>query len=510
MNNEYGFYSVIKYFLCASQACYVLIYLIITVIVSQPSLAFAQQHGASTLDEYFKLGVEYVQNAKFEDAEKMFKKVIEFDPFYTDAYNNLGNIYMLRNNFELALEQYTKVINLSPANDGAYSNIGLIYMKSGSLSKAIEMFQKAVELNPRSAEAFYNLATCYLLFNSIQNAETSIKKALEINPDDDDFKTVYAQTLSAAKKYDEARKIFEEVIRSDASNFDALNELGLICLYRKEYLKAIEYFDKIKGNKNLEKSSKVYYNLALCHERLKNSTEARDAYAESIKRNPNYAAVRNDYGSFLFSLDKLEEAQFQFKEAVTIDSNYVNAAVNLAKTYYIQQRYDEAAAVLTSFLSRHPKEALIYDQLGLVYYGRKEFEKAKTAFDLAIEYEPALASAHYNLGVLYDEVKKYENAISEYKLALLFDKEHILAMNNLGYLYLNLRKFKEAIDILKKAIGINPQFSWAHYNLALAYYNSGRRNDALFHLEKVIECEDKNSDLAAAAQKAISSIKGRK
>ena len=267
---------------------------------------------------------------------------------------------------------------------------------------------------------------------------------------------------------------------------------------------------KIKGNKNLEKSSKVYYNLGICHERLKNNAEALESYTESIKRNPNYAAVRNDYGSFLFAQNKLEEAQFQFKEAITIDSTYVNAAVNLAKTYYIQQRFDEAANVLTVFLAKRPKEAIIYDQLGLVYYGRKEYEKAKTAFDLAIEYEPTLASAHYNLGVLYDEIKKYDSAISEYKLALLFDKQHILAMNNLGYLYLNLRKFSDAIDILKKAISINAEFSWAHYNLALAYYNGGKRNDALMHLEKVIELEDADSALREAAEKAVSSIKGQK
>ena len=61
-----------------------------------------------------------------------------------------------------------------------------------------------------------------------------------------------AEKLYHAKKYDEARVVFEEVLKSKPSDIKTIEYLGEITAHQKAWLKGAEYFKKLKELKPTE------------------------------------------------------------------------------------------------------------------------------------------------------------------------------------------------------------------------------------------------------------------
>jgi eukaryotic-like serine/threonine-protein kinase len=72
-------------------------------------------------------------------------------------------------------------------------------------------------------------------------------------------------------------------------------------------------------------------------------SQAEDAYRESIRHDPSDPAVHNDLGWTLCQLDRLLEAEQQFRRALKIAPDYDEARKNLCLTLHTMYRYSDLA-----------------------------------------------------------------------------------------------------------------------------------------------------------------------
>src|SRR6266853_2825136 len=108
---------------------------------------------------YNTLGVAYMNQQKFAEAQKYFEKALAADPKFAVARLNLGIALLSQQELvpaRIALEEATR---LMPNDPYAWYNLGLVYKDTGETEKAIEAFQHVAELSP-DADAHYFL--CYL------------------------------------------------------------------------------------------------------------------------------------------------------------------------------------------------------------------------------------------------------------------------------------------------------------------------------------------------------------
>ena len=103
-------------------------------------------------------GVVYTELKNYRLAKKLFIKVVNLKPKYTDGYYNLANIFSKLNEEDKAIENYNKVIELDSNYFKAHNNLGNIYRKKGLNKKAIEFYLSALEINSNYKVAYYNLA----------------------------------------------------------------------------------------------------------------------------------------------------------------------------------------------------------------------------------------------------------------------------------------------------------------------------------------------------------------
>jgi Tfp pilus assembly protein PilF len=77
---------------------------------------------------------------------------------------------------------YKELLEENPNNFDANHLLGIIKLNKKELVQAIKLFNKAILINPKEAKVFTNLAMSELALNNLDNAFINIKKAISLNP----------------------------------------------------------------------------------------------------------------------------------------------------------------------------------------------------------------------------------------------------------------------------------------------------------------------------------------
>jgi len=130
---------------------------------------------AETREEVRKLystGVEYIKQMKYEDAEVVFRKIVEAGYEFPEAYGNLGYAKMrLRKNSE-AIFEFKNALNLNPDYTDALNNLGIIYMEHpATIAMGLSHLKKVVELKPDNPDYHDSLGMCYHKMGFMKEAE---------------------------------------------------------------------------------------------------------------------------------------------------------------------------------------------------------------------------------------------------------------------------------------------------------------------------------------------------
>lgn len=112
--------------------------------------AFKQAISTSSLSNY---ATTLKKQGKLQEAEQVFKAVLEINPSDSEVLFNLGNIYNAENNLKDAMDIYNQALNINPDFAEAHYNLGLVYSKLGDKPKAVQHLEKFLQLVPTANNA---------------------------------------------------------------------------------------------------------------------------------------------------------------------------------------------------------------------------------------------------------------------------------------------------------------------------------------------------------------------
>jgi DNA-binding transcriptional MerR regulator len=120
--------------------------------------------------------------ATLDEAEALYQRALELDPWLAIAYTNLGNIRFRRGDEDAAEELYKKALSLDGAQPEAQYNLGYVMLERGRPAEAVDFFKGAIASDPRFADAYFNLAMAYEQAGDAAKARPCWRKYLEIEP----------------------------------------------------------------------------------------------------------------------------------------------------------------------------------------------------------------------------------------------------------------------------------------------------------------------------------------
>lgn len=96
-----------------------------------------------------------------EEAMRLYRRVAELQPRWSEPRINLGCIFYKAGELEKARQEFSAALEVEPESVIANFNLGCVLDEMGNAEKAIEHLGRAIEFDPSHADAHFNLASTY-------------------------------------------------------------------------------------------------------------------------------------------------------------------------------------------------------------------------------------------------------------------------------------------------------------------------------------------------------------
>lgn len=259
-------------------------------------------------DAYIAEGESYMGQDKYEEAEKMFRKVIEINFKDDRAYEEIGRLCTKQRKYKEAEKIYRKAIEINPQNDDAYVGLGDLYSVQLRFKEAEEIYQKAIEIDPKIAKAYIGLGNSYRDQKKYKQAEEIYQKAIERDPKDVNACIELGISYEEQKKYNQAEKIFQKASEINPEDDRSYAWIGQLRLEQKKYKQAEEIYQK--AIEIIPNSERVYLRMGRLYKQLGNYKKAEEMFLKTIKVNPKHYKTYAELGHLYRTQGKYKEAMF--------------------------------------------------------------------------------------------------------------------------------------------------------------------------------------------------------
>jgi tetratricopeptide (TPR) repeat protein len=158
-------------------------------------------------------------------------------------------------------------------------------------------------------------------------------------------------------------------------------------------------------------------------------------YENALYLNPRNNLIRLNLGNALTERGEIEQGIEQYRMAIEVDSDYVDAHHNLGFALATERRYSEAIAHYGEALRVRPDYAITHKRLGEALREQGHNERAAHHLRRAIEFGLGSQQIHYDLANLLRENGDLPGATEHYQKTLQIDPNHSGARRALDSLH---------------------------------------------------------------------------
>jgi DNA-binding transcriptional MerR regulator len=141
-----------------------------------------RERARTAYDLYLRASALDEDASTVAEAEALYRKALELDPWLAIAYTNLGNICFRRGDEPQAEVLYKRALDVDGSQPEAQYNLGYVMLERGVAAEAIIYFKGAIASDPRFSDAYFNLAMAYEQVGDPARARPCWRKYLEIEP----------------------------------------------------------------------------------------------------------------------------------------------------------------------------------------------------------------------------------------------------------------------------------------------------------------------------------------
>ena len=316
---------------------------------------------------------------------------------------------------------------------------------------------------------------------NVTSAEKDLQAALQLEPRNTMLLLNYANLLRRVKRYDDARKTYQQALSIDPSSAAALGALGFLARETGDDVAARGYFEEFA--KKHPDEYVPYLALGDLDSATRHFSDAESSYEQAFTRSPeNPLIVSGAMNAALESHNTNEAGQWLKRAAERIQQD---PQVMREHERYLTMTGDfkDSADLGYQVIQKLPKDREAVDYLAYDLLFLKRFDDAQ---QIVNRFQPVLEK-DYDLplvaGYVAAQHDRYKSAVENFSRALELNPNMAVGYMNRGYVYNDMRLATKAERDFRKALQLNPQYGEAHLGLAYALVQLRRSAPALKEAE---------------------------
>ena len=400
------------------------------------------------------LGTAYMAISQSEDAIKYYQKALEIDSKNPMAYYNLGSAFQIQQNHIEACKYLKEAVTLDKDDESFKVAYAMSLVKSEQFKDAAEIYKSLISQHPEKENYKYNLATCYEAIGDLQTSISMLEKIVYLNQKfilpAQKLASLYIRSNQLAK----AKDIYDNILLKNSPTPETLHQYAVLSSSLCDTDTAERILKKvIKMNPNMAKAHK---DLAIIYLNKRLFDYAEDEFKTALNLAPNDFEIIFEYGNFLYSISKNNDAERYYQEALDIEPENVLALTFMALNKLILNQLDEAKNYIMKAFKINPHHEYIQFCVGRILFARKEFDEAKQYLIKAIEQNPDIETQN-TLALTYYELEEYHSAINIFENLLKKKPENISVLMSIAKCYEKLNNNDKALEYLEKLVSIFPE-----------------------------------------------------
>lgn len=190
------------------------------------------------------IGKSQQNQLKYQPAMRSFIEAAILDPFDAEPLFLLGVLYRDREQWDQALTHFEKAAKANPYFPNLYYHAGLAALGKGDLKLAMSYVQKERKANPNLAESYLLAAELYDRNHEYALCASEYQKAISLRPQGADIYVKMARCYRLAGNLDIAESMLTLAINIESGRAEIYREQGAIFEAKAEKAAAFKAYEK--------------------------------------------------------------------------------------------------------------------------------------------------------------------------------------------------------------------------------------------------------------------------
>jgi len=445
----------------------------------------------ATYDHSF--GITTISRNLDECSQRILEKLnITLDPKLAEVFkkpiisSNQKNLQNLGNSIiESAGKADLKTAQKMEKISSSDFTMALATFKAAQMYKALDdcdnagrLFNKVIMSHGFSYPALYaETSRNYRKCRSLDRAERLLSMAEQKGWRTPELRLEKANILEKNGKTGEARIIYDEIIKSDPNQPDALLFLAHQAYKVKSYEKSLQYAELlIAQSERLGQANLIKGRNLVVQKKIEEALKALLKAKSDLPNDPDVLAL---LGDCYFEKKQYGSSSSHYVKALGKRKNDLDLLVKTANAYREAKQLKKALEILNKNKSNFYNTKVVTKEIGLLKFELKDTIEAKKLLETCISIRPPDERVFLTLGDIYAAAGENTNATRMYEHAKPLVKDKDMVKIALANLYITKKEYSSAETNLKEIIAKKPDYPNANRYLGDVYKAKKQNKTAL-------------------------------
>jgi tetratricopeptide (TPR) repeat protein len=294
---------------------------------------------AVSVQDHVKAGRAFMKEDHVTEALAEFETGLKLDPNSIPCHLWVSKVKFQQKLLEPALDHLNEVLRLEPMNQRAHLRSAQIHLSRRDYDLALESAQNAIRINSKLDIAHLCVGHIYLLKEDLSRAKEYLSNALRLNPRSARVRQRLAAVFEREGQIDEALSQLTAAARVDPGNANVYADLGKLHLLRKDSARAREAFEQSLQRNPKEKHG-IQLGLAEAHIGLGELDRAEQVLRDVGQESREGAKIHKLWGDIYHERGLYKEAVEEY-EAAKLMVQDEKSGVETLKTDDLFADYDD-------------------------------------------------------------------------------------------------------------------------------------------------------------------------